>query len=408
MTELHQLRKKSVGVVTSFRGQLDFGEQWSVPIFMYSRTMDQKLPSAKKITVQRNTVTGEQVITKLQFERKYRLVQEAATVAPPSEVTVTPTVPVTAPAPSPAPVYTSLAPTAAAAPAAPIATTTVTEVGPVSPIATTAGIVVGPAAPLATTTPTSVAVAPPTITTATAKAPISVPPMAAPEQPVQPFREPTTTTATVTAAAVPPKPTLGALVVKEELVKTFPYGKSLIPVTQTDEQALFQFEASKGMSVLGFYPRAGVARDLFQANTSTVIAQPNSEHASQAFATMVKAMQELDVCALVRYVRIENAQPRLAVLIPVHKEGKYQSFHFIPVPYADDMHEYTFASLPYEDTETLTKTMRMLAPDTRQLAAAERLIKDQDLMHCVQEEDTGYAIEHGACGWGGEEASLTY
>ena len=175
---------------------------------------------------------------------------------------------------------------------------------------------------------------------------------------------------------------LGPVIDKEDLARAYPYGKSMVPVTETDEQMMERPEA-KGMKLIGFYPADAVPRDHMMSNLMAV----HSPDAPELFAVFVHAMIDAQVVALVRYCRTANAAPKRAILIPVVKEGKYQCCYFVQIPYRDDVRLYQFAPLPTAGAlEHLGASMKNRRPDDSQLQAVDALIRTHQLLE-VDEED---------------------
>ncbi|KAJ3092862.1 X-ray repair cross-complementing protein 5, partial [Phlyctochytrium bullatum] len=90
---------------------------------------------------------------------------------------------------------------------------------------------------------------------------------------------------------------------KDELVKAYKYGRDLVPFAEEDIAAM-KLTTEKGFMILGF------------VKDSEVIPDPAKPSSTVTFETLALALRLKKKYALVRYVRIRNAKPKLGVLIP--------------------------------------------------------------------------------------------
>ncbi|KAJ3410505.1 X-ray repair cross-complementing protein 5 [Chytridiales sp. JEL 0842] len=137
---------------------------------------------------------------------------------------------------------------------------------------------------------------------------------------------------------------------KEDLVKAFRYGKDLVPFSEEDMEAM-RLETSKGFSILGFVKMGQVKREWYMNNPLQVVSDPEYPVMANAFNAMALTLKSRNMAALVRYVRIDNAAPKLGILVP-HIGSKIWCA-WIQVPFKEDVREFTFPSLlPLLDDET--------------------------------------------------------
>ncbi|KAI3632090.1 hypothetical protein MIR68_009926 [Amoeboaphelidium protococcarum] len=173
---------------------------------------------------------------------------------------------------------------------------------------------------------------------------------------------------------------------KAQLVKYYNYGSSSIPIQSEQYDYLKQqlkqqqgdvgTESGKEMSLLGFVPSSTVDRHLLAGQTYTMVVTPlgakfNYEQKTVftqqrlLMRSFVQAMRQESVYALVRLVRTQKSDPKLALLCPfderVFKDSQVVDVGVQPqddgatvddyllltyIPFADDMREWTFKSLP--------------------------------------------------------------
>ncbi|TPX69665.1 hypothetical protein SpCBS45565_g02344 [Spizellomyces sp. 'palustris'] len=201
---------------------------------------------------------------------------------------------------------------------------------------------------------------------------------------------------------------------KDDLVRAYRYGKSLVPFSSEDEEAM-KLRTSKGMSILGFVKQSEIPRHHLMSNVLAVVPEPGNTRAAQAFYTLIAALDEKQNAALVRYVRVNDANPKLGVLVPARKGWGW----WAQIPFAEDLRPYSFAPLDYllaEDTSSSNSTLAVstLSPsndtqshtdspassnkkkhklDARQVPADEAMrrmdafIDAMDLTDAVEDED---------------------
>ncbi|KAI8808002.1 SPOC like C-terminal domain-containing protein [Cladochytrium replicatum] len=132
---------------------------------------------------------------------------------------------------------------------------------------------------------------------------------------------------------------------KEDLIKAYRYGKTLVPFDPRDEEAM-KYRTPKGLSILGFVDLKYVRLEIFMGPTYALVPDPDRPLAAPMFYSLLAAMQLRNACALMRFVRRDDGNPKLGLLFPkkpsaqTNKEYAY----WIPVPFAEDIRRYTFMS----------------------------------------------------------------
>ncbi|KAJ3108090.1 X-ray repair cross-complementing protein 5 [Phlyctochytrium planicorne] len=129
---------------------------------------------------------------------------------------------------------------------------------------------------------------------------------------------------------------------KDDLVKAYKYGKDLVPFAEEDQEAM-KLHTSKGFSILGFVKSSDIPREYLLNNPMQVIPDPGHPRSKTIFESLALALKFRSKYALVRYVRIDNAAPKLGVLMP--HIGKKIWCAWIQIPYKEDIREYAFPSL---------------------------------------------------------------
>jgi ATP-dependent DNA helicase 2 subunit 2 len=170
----------------------------------------------------------------------------------------------------------------------------------------------------------------------------------------------------------------------EERIKGYRYGRTLVPFSKIDEEAL-KYPTEPCLKLIGFCPISTVPRYHFMADTEAIVALPTDNCAATALSAIIHAMAETDSCAIVRFVKRKNAPPQLGILTPSIKPD-YEVLYYNKLPFAEDIRQYPFASL------LKNTTRKSYIPSEEQLNAAELLINELDLM-TAEKDDEGEPME---------------
>jgi ATP-dependent DNA helicase 2 subunit 2 len=118
-----------------------------------------------------------------------------------------------------------------------------------------------------------------------------------------------------------------------------------------------------------------------------IVAQKNNDKASMALSSLIHALAELDDYAIARFVRKENAEPRMLVLCP-NIEIDFECLYDVELPFTEDLRSYKFP--PLDRVLTVSgkevKAHRNLPSDDL-LDAMSAYVKDMDLSELVKQEE---------------------
>jgi hypothetical protein len=134
----------------------------------------------------------------------------------------------------------------------------------------------------------------------------------------------------------------------EEKVKGFKYGPQYIPITPNEEEA-FMIMSSPIIEIIGFIDHMKIPRYHFLDCHSVLVGDESQTGAIEIMSSLSKSLQRKQQVALVRFVKRENGEPILSVLIPItHTPGEFIIYR---IPCCDDVRDYPFPSLPtpYDD-----------------------------------------------------------
>ncbi|XP_064443086.1 X-ray repair cross-complementing protein 5 isoform X2 [Mirounga angustirostris] len=145
---------------------------------------------------------------------------------------------------------------------------------------------------------------------------------------------------------------------KEDTIQGFRYGSDIIPFSKVDEEHMKYKSEGKCFSVLGFCR--------------------SSQAAAVALSSLIHALDELDMVAIVRYAYDRRAHPQVGAALPYIKDA-YECLIYVQLPFMEDLRQYMFSSL---------KNNKKYIPTEAQLSAAEALIDSMSLVKKDEKEDT--------------------
>uniref|UniRef100_A0A8C6RZS7 X-ray repair cross-complementing protein 5 n=1 Tax=Nannospalax galili TaxID=1026970 RepID=A0A8C6RZS7_NANGA len=165
---------------------------------------------------------------------------------------------------------------------------------------------------------------------------------------------------------------------KEDTIQGFRYGSDIVPFSKVDEEQMKYKSEGKCFSVLGFCRSSQVHRRFFMGNQILkVFAAKDDEAAAVALSSLVHALDELDMVAIVRYVYDRRSNPQVGVAFPYIKDA-YECLVYVQLPFMEDLRQYMFSSLKN----------KKCTPTEAQLSAIDDLIDSMSLVKKDEEEDT--------------------
>nr|XP_035941205.1 X-ray repair cross-complementing protein 5 isoform X3 [Halichoerus grypus] len=166
---------------------------------------------------------------------------------------------------------------------------------------------------------------------------------------------------------------------KEDTIQGFRYGSDIIPFSKVDEEHMKYKSEGKCFSVLGFCRSSQVHRRYFMGNqVLKVFAAKDDEAAAVALSSLIHALDELDMVAVVRYAYDRRAHPQVGAALPYIKDA-YECLIYVQLPFMEDLRQYMFSSL---------KNNKKYIPTEAQLSAVDALIDSMSLVKKDEKEDT--------------------
>eukprot|EP01126_Amoeba_proteus_P003565 TRINITY_DN11192_c0_g1_i10.p1 TRINITY_DN11192_c0_g1~~TRINITY_DN11192_c0_g1_i10.p1 ORF type:complete len:623 (+),score=149.93 TRINITY_DN11192_c0_g1_i10:2070-3938(+) len=168
-------------------------------------------------------------------------------------------------------------------------------------------------------------------------------------------------------------------VLKQDVIKGFKYGRTLVPFTKIDVEVL-GYHTDPCLQLIGFTDASSVPRHHYMSKVEQIIPFPGDNPAAIACSALIHAMVETDSVGIVRFVKKRKATPLLGVLTPVIKvDAEY--FYFNKLPFSEDLRQYPFPPLLGDFVK------KEFSPNQVQLDAAEQLIRALDLTNAGINED---------------------
>lgn len=159
----------------------------------------------------------------------------------------------------------------------------------------------------------------------------------------------------------------------DSVIKGYRYGKDLVPINPVDEQQM-AMENERCLSVIGFAKQSEILREHYMSNVLCVAPQAGDPLAATALSSLIHSLYLLKSVAIVRYVWRKNAIPHIGFLSP-HIKADYECLYYTQLPFAEDVREYSFASLS------------KLQPNDAQTEAMDNFINKLDLVTASRDLD---------------------
>ncbi|XP_026150879.1 X-ray repair cross-complementing protein 5 [Mastacembelus armatus] len=163
---------------------------------------------------------------------------------------------------------------------------------------------------------------------------------------------------------------------KDDIIQGFRYGSDIVPFSKVDQEQMKYKHDGKCFAVLGFTKQNLVHRHRFMGSQVIKIFAPkDDEHAGVALSAVIRALDELEMVAIVRYAYDRRSNPQIGAAFPCIKRD-YECLMYVQLPFAEDLRQFTFPSLE----------SKKFTPSDTQLSAVDSLI---DSMMLVEKDENG-------------------
>ncbi|KAK9475920.1 SPOC like C-terminal domain-containing protein [Lipomyces japonicus] len=139
---------------------------------------------------------------------------------------------------------------------------------------------------------------------------------------------------------------------KQDLQKGYIYGATVVPISHEDEQNL-QFRSDKSYEIVGFVSRATVKPWELMSETSYVVGHRKNARAQFALASLARAMEEYEYCAVARLVSKPDSRPVMMLLMP-EITAAFSVLVDVRLPFAEDCRKFRFR--PLNEVRVLNKS----------------------------------------------------
>jgi hypothetical protein len=155
-----------------------------------------------------------------------------------------------------------------------------------------------------------------------------------------------------------------------DLMKAYRYGKDLVPFDDAAAAAL-KPQSVRALTVIRSVKRSQIPPSYLLSAADYVAAEPGNRGAALAVNALVHGLLLNNCVFLVRYVKRANSAPEYGALFPDLGVDDTCGFHFVRLPFDEDVRAYSFAALSsYPEN----------VPDRHQLQAAESVIRGMSLV----------------------------
>ncbi|KAM8856741.1 X-ray repair cross-complementing protein 5-like [Spinachia spinachia] len=162
---------------------------------------------------------------------------------------------------------------------------------------------------------------------------------------------------------------------KDDTIQGFRYGSDIVPFSKVDQEQMKYKHDGKCFAVLGFTKQNLVCRHHFMGTqVIKVFAAKEDEHAGIALSALIRALDGLNMAAIVRYAYNSISSPQVGAAFPCIKKD-YECLIYVQLPFMEDLRQFAFPSL---------ENNKKFNPSDSQLSAVDSLI---DSMMLVEEED---------------------
>ncbi|KAF9276786.1 X-ray repair cross-complementing protein 5 [Mortierella alpina] len=171
----------------------------------------------------------------------------------------------------------------------------------------------------------------------------------------------------------------------DSLEKAYMYGKTIVPIRAVDLEA-YKLRTAKSLTILGFFKAHFFRREWLLSNIYSVFSAPGDSRALVELSGLLFGLEEKASMALCRYVRVEDAEPKLGVLW--HHIGiDHKCLYFGQVAFSEDIRRYVFASLSDIQTASGKKVEKhKLLATPESIEACKEFISALNLKPSEEEE----------------------
>uniref|UniRef100_A0A7E4ZTA3 Ku domain-containing protein n=1 Tax=Panagrellus redivivus TaxID=6233 RepID=A0A7E4ZTA3_PANRE len=134
---------------------------------------------------------------------------------------------------------------------------------------------------------------------------------------------------------------------KDQVIRGYHYGSSIIPFTKADKEFATVKNEGKQLQLVQFTKKHNILPYFIMSECRYLVPNLSKQNKSdQYLASLVQTMLDRDVVAIARYAYNIVAQPRLVVMIPeISKKSKCPILQLFQLPFNEDLRMFEFPDL---------------------------------------------------------------
>ncbi|TDH07014.1 hypothetical protein EPR50_G00119080 [Perca flavescens] len=171
---------------------------------------------------------------------------------------------------------------------------------------------------------------------------------------------------------------------KDDTIQGFRYGSDIVPFSKVDQDQMKYKHDGKCFAVLGFSKQSMLQRHQFMGTqVIKIFSAKDDEHAGVALSALIRALDELNMVAIVRYAYDRRSNPQVGAAFPCIKQD-YECLMYVQLPFMEDLRQFTFPSLANN---------KKFTPSDTQLSAVDSLIDSMMLVEGDDQKDM-FKVHH--------------
>ncbi|ODQ67809.1 SPOC domain-like protein [Nadsonia fulvescens var. elongata DSM 6958] len=179
------------------------------------------------------------------------------------------------------------------------------------------------------------------------------------------------------------------VIAEDDRVSAYRYGQELVPISKMEDE-LFKFPTAASLLMIGFIPIESIKRWFLMGPTDFVVPTigtrtnkaPNKEYNSIVMSSLSRAMIEMDLAMIGRFVKKSGNEPEMVLLMP-KVEPDIEGLVMCRVPFYEDVRYFEFPPLTTNIGVISKKPqadVRYL-PNEEIISAMDEFIDSMDLDH---------------------------
>ncbi|KAI5793617.1 putative Ku family DNA helicase [Pyronema domesticum] len=130
---------------------------------------------------------------------------------------------------------------------------------------------------------------------------------------------------------------------QEELVKGYKYGRTIVPISKTDEEVTI-YPTEPSYRIVGFMLSRHYKPHHSLSSTSILLPQKGNPKAAVALSSLIHTLYELDMLAICRFVKRKSEPPIMTLLSP-EITPEYECLLETLLPFSEDIRPFQFPPL---------------------------------------------------------------